>query len=526
MGYFHSTNILDLQWDRNAFQQEYEVAAHGLTENNTGARYHLIKIRVAEGLYYYVEARQRPGSTTQIFDGSIPLGATLQDGGVVVTKVLTDVVNMNQQLRFITLLHDPHVLKQGDVATDPARALKITVVNDQVVNRPLVCRVRVEWAQGIADDPNGAFDLRVEPWDGNYQTPDLWVDRIPYGAYDQPKDSQGRPQGNGDKPRPNEINHLWARVHCDGTVDAKNVRVTLYAVNPPGVGDNGNWAPLATTVTDISKNSYADVNVDWVPVVGVHTCLKVWAEQQLGEITGGNNWAQENIFQFEAPASSIPTPVIIPVAVRNPLKRRTIVLLSISGVPYGYTVHFPNAWLWLNPLEERKLELTVIPMLDYSAYRKQEVPRANVRLTGNYPRSYEREILPGILPGSRMFCIGGITAEVTPKRAVDIHLEEDKERSKKTAIAVAGLIKPAMAGELIRIDLFDPEERQRVGQATTDDQGRFYAIFDLTTKPSLEAKPNREAKERPLPGVYKAQAVIINSPNAAQAESNILYVSK
>ncbi len=96
----------------------------------------------------------------------------------------------------------------------------------------------------------------------------------------------------------------------------------------------------------------------------------------------------------------------------------------------------------------------------------------------------------------------------------------------RTAIAVAGLIRLAMTGELLRIDLFDPEGRQRVAQATTDDKGRFYAMFNLTTKPSLEARPDRGARERPLPGVYKVQAVIINSPNAAQAESNIVYVSR
>jgi hypothetical protein len=179
LGYYNSTNILNLQWDRNPFSQEYEVVAHGLAQNTAGGRYHLLKIKVAEGLFYYVEVRQRPGSTTQVFDSNIPLDGATQQGGVVVTKVFTDTVNLNQQLRFITLLHDPHVLKQGDVATDPIRTLKITVVSDTVATTPLVCRVRVEWAQGIADDPNGAFDLRIEPWDSNWQTPDIWIDRLP-----------------------------------------------------------------------------------------------------------------------------------------------------------------------------------------------------------------------------------------------------------------------------------------------------------------------------------------------------------
>jgi hypothetical protein len=510
LGYYNSINILELQWNRNAFRNEYEVVAHGPAENTTGARYHLIKIRVSSGLYYYIEVRQQPDGTTQIFDDSIPVASAPQHGGVVVTKVLTDTMNMNQQMRFITLLHDPHVLKQGDSAIDPARSLKITVLNDHVVNRPLVCRVVIEWAQGIADDPNGAFDLWIEGWDGNWQTPDIWVDRMPYGTFDQPLDANSRPLLNGDKPRPNEINKLWGRIHCDGTVGATDVQVTFYTVEPPGVGDNGNWAPLQTRSTSIGANGHADVQVNWVPVVGRHTCLKVWASPQLGEISGGNNWAQENVFQFEAPAASVPSPVVTPVAVRNPLKERTIVYTGIKGVPNGYTVHFSHAWLWLEPLEERRLELVVVPTLDYEAYPK-DIKRAKVVVSGYIPRSYRQEILPGILPGSRMFSIGGLTAEVTPKRSVDLKIWEDKEREKKNIIAVAGSVTPAAAAKL-RIDISDPDDHLHVMEVLSEHDGRFHAVFDLPDANN--------------PGEYRVQALIINSPMTAQAESNVLLITK
>lgn len=141
----------------------------------------------------------------------------------------------------LTLLHDSVVLKSGDSASDPARALTISVLNDNVVARPLVCRVRVAWAQGIADDPNGAFDLNIEPWNGNYETPDIWIDRPPVGTFDNPSESEGRPTGNGDKPQPMAVNKFTARINNQGTVDATNVKVTFYTVTPPGVGDNGNY---------------------------------------------------------------------------------------------------------------------------------------------------------------------------------------------------------------------------------------------------------------------------------------------
>jgi len=132
--------------------------------------------------------------------------------------------------------------------------------------------VRVEWAQTLADDPNGSVDLRVEPWDGTYTTPDIWVDRAPFGTYDNPNDAQGRPTGNGDRPKVGQINQLHARVHVSGAMGASNVLTTLYAVFPPGVGDNGNWAPLSSlTVSAIAQDGFADVIAHWVPEVGEHT---------------------------------------------------------------------------------------------------------------------------------------------------------------------------------------------------------------------------------------------------------------
>jgi hypothetical protein len=533
MGYYDpTTNILERQWDRNPFSETFEIVAHGETQNTLGTRCHLVKIRVTEGLYYYIEVRQRPdltAATLRVFDENIPLDGATHQGGVVVTKVLTDIVNMNHQMRFITLLHDPHVLKQADVATDPARFLTITVEDDHVVERPLTCRVRVEWAQVIGDTPGGDFDLRVEPWDAHYQTPDIWIDRPPYGVFDYTDPTTGEPIGNGDRPRPLDQNRFYGRVHCDGAVDASNVRVTFYAVTPPGVGDNGNWGPLKTVVIPtISHGGAEEESVIWVPAVGEHTCLKIFAEPQAGEVlAGSNNEAQENVFNFEAPASSIPDPLVIPVAVRNPLKERTIALISVRNVPEGFIAHFPHAWVWLDPLQERRMALTVICTLDYWDYKKKEIPHANIKLDGWIPRSYQK-LAPDVYPASCFMPMGGILAQVTPKRKVDVRIWEEKEMSQKEeryVAAIRGELDPAMTGEKVIVDLNDPAGRRRVAQVTTDGSGRFATIFDLKQKPSLEVEPKFE-EEEPLIGVYVAQAFIVNSPHAAQAESNVVYLDK
>jgi hypothetical protein len=531
LGYYTDSKILDLTWDRNAFSQEYDVVAHGLAEDTVASRYHLIKIKVADGLYYYVQARQRPGTTTQVFDENIPLAGAPNEGGLIVTAVITDTLNSNQQTRLITLLHPQNVLKQGDTAEDPARALKISVIDGGVQARPLVCRVRIEWAQAIADDPAGTFDLSLTPWDGNYQSPDIWVDRAPYGSYDNPLDAEGRPTGNGDRPRPLEINNFHARVHVSGATGAANVKVTFYAVFPPGVGDNGNWGPLATqTIPAIAQDGHADVFCNWTPVVGQHTCLKVHVSQQLGEISGGNNSAQENVFDFEAPSASPAAPVFVRVALRNPLDERRMVIVGIGGVPQGYRVHFPHAWVWLDGRAERHFDVLVIPTFDFQNYDERKLSRvAPVRLRGWLPRQYKEPIMPdGRLAGSRFYPIGGLLSRVHVVRQAKLTLREDpKQAEKSTTVALLGKLTPAAGSQKVRVELLDPTGAPRMTEVATSSAGEFAAAFDLRYQASLESDRKKWRKATELVhGTYRAQAHIVTVDKVSLAESPVVFVTR
>jgi hypothetical protein len=530
LGYYNSANVKELNWDRNPFSQEFDVVAHGLAEDTSANRFHLIKIKIADGLHYYVQVRQRPGTTTQIFDDSIPLAGASNQGGVIVTAAIADVLNTNQQTRFITLLHPNNVLRQNDTVDDPARALRITVVNDSVQTRPQVCRVRVEWAQTVADDPQGSFDLTVDPWDSNWQTPDIWIDRAPFGSFDNPNDGQGRPTGNGDRPRPMEINHFHTRIHVSGAMGASNVKVTFYAVFPPGVGDNGNWAPLASqTIPSIGINSFSDVFCNWTPVVGQHTCLKVFASQQLGEISGGNNGAQENVFNFEAAAGSPATPVFIRTAVRNPLDERRMVSIALSGVPQGYRVHFPHSWVWLDAKGERHFDLVVVPIHDYNVFKERKIPMtAPVRITGWLPRQYKELVAPFKQePGSRYYPIGGTLNVVRVVKRVQVDLREDREADRESTITVRGNITPSFTKQPVRIDLYDPMGNLRVLEVFTDNNGSFRATFELRFEPSLEADRKKWKKARAiLKGTYRAQARVIASSEVASAESAMVFIQR
>lgn len=517
LGYYKGANIRELSWDRNPHSEDVDIVAHGLAENGAGNRVHIVKVKVSDALTYYVEVRQRPGATAQVFDDSIPIGGAANQGGVIVTRVIAGEMHNNQQTRFITLMHDDTVQVQGSAIEDPARALRVTVVNDNVQARPQVCTVRIAWAQTVVNDPNGAFDLNVEPWDGDYQTPDIWVDRPPIGSFDNALDGQGRPTGSGDKPWVNHINQFTARVHVSGVMGATNVKATFYAVTPPGVGDNGNWSPIAVkTIAAIPTNGFMDTFCNWVPVVGKHTCLKVYASQQLGEISGDNNGAQENVFDFQAAGSSPADPLFVTTAIRNPTDDRRPIAVSLRGVPAGWIAQIPHAWVWLDGKAEREIDVMIWPPFDVNVYKfgqnkEGRLPGvAPIRVAGFTPRSYTEAFGPSErVVASRFYPIGGTFYRVSVRKRGTIRLISEP-RARKTDVTVSGMVSPPRRAQRVLCAALLPDGKtQRTTETKTDATGRFNATIDLT-----------DSQGKQQPGLHVLQAYIHNADDLSDAESN------
>jgi len=524
LGYYGGANVRALDWDRNPHSEEVDIMAHGLSEDSDPNRVHIVKIKVSDALTYYVEVRQRPGATAQIFDDSIPIGGSANQGGVIVTRVIAGEMNNNQQTRFITLMHDDRVQTDGDIIEDPARALRITVVNDSVQARPLVCKVRVEWANTIANDPSGAFDLNVEPWDGDYQSPDIWVDRDPIGTFDNPMDAQGRPRGNGDKPWVNHINQFTARVHVSGATGATNVKVTFYAVSPPGVGDNGNWSPIAVkTIANLPASGFMDTFCNWVPVVDKHTCLKVFASQQLGEISGDNNGAQENVFDFQAAGGSPTEPLFIRTAIRNPLDERRAIHVSLRGLPIGWVAQIPHSWIWLDGKSEKEIDIMIWPIADVNMYqygknREGRLPGlAPVKVAGFIERSYTEVIGSAQqVVGSRFYPIGGTFYRVGVRKRGSIRLEAEGKSERKDSIRVQGAVAPARADQRVMIDIVLPDGKtHRTVETRTNASGQFSALLKLTDN-------NKKLQSGP----HVVQGFIHNASELSDAESTVVTVMR
>jgi M6 family metalloprotease-like protein len=525
LGYYDSSNIAELTWDRNPFAQTFTLVAHGSAQNTNSGRRHLVRISVGGGVFYYVEVRQLVDPAVGLFDTSIPVSGP-NNGGVVVTKVVTDQVNVNQELRFVSLLHDVGTQDTGAVIEDPARALVITVGN-VVQTNPLVMNVDVEWAQTIADDVNGTFDLRLTQTSVPWVSDDVWVDRQPWGITNE-TDGDGNIVATREKPRPGEINHLFGQVFNAGPDDATNVKLTYYAITPPGVGDNGAWAPIGTrTLPSVPASSARSDSINWTPIVGEHTCLKVYASPQFGEITGGNNQCQENVFYFAPPASSPPDPVRMKVAVRNPLDYDSPILLTTANVPDGYVVHVPHKWVHLPAKGERRIELTIIPLVDINQYKERKIPfrTAPIQLRGHVPHPYSEALPITDVPAATHRTIGGITASVTPKRRGDIKAEPDS--SCKTGLGVRGNVSPGLTGQAVTVTVKTVGGTRFSVETKTGPGGRFAVCIDPRAAATTEQEP-WDAKQNgaiaKFDGLYELVCETFDAADIAYAKSKPIYI--
>ena len=525
LGYFTPGNIIELTWDRNPFEATYDIQEHGDTENSDPNRCHLVKIRVGAGVFYYIETRRRNGAP-RVFDHNIPTGGATHNGGVIITKVFSDQVNINQEVRLITLLHDVHTLDIGADVDDPERGLEIRV-ESVVDTTSLTLRVRVAWAQEIVDVPGGTFDLSLTQAERSWISDDIWVDRQPCGLTAE-TDDQGRTVATIEKPVPGEVNRLYAQVHNSGPDDASNVKMTFYAITPPGVGDNGAWAPIATnTILSVPGNGTpAETWVPWTPLVGDHTCLKVHAEHQFGEILGGNNSAQENVFYFSPPAGSPPVPVKMMIALRNPRDEKTIIRADILHVPEGYVVHLPHSWAWVDGKGEKLLELTIVPFKDIGYYlemRKQL--QCALEVAGRIPRCYGEEVAASGVPAHTHWGIGGITVSVNPKLKGSIEI--DKEKDLPVEIAIRGAVQPPRSGQQVRVCIKPASGGARYGLTMTGAQGRFSYRHSPGTVDQKARKPWNGARTSGATAegkdVYVVQAEIFHAADLADAKSNRLY---
>ncbi|NQX76189.1 IPT/TIG domain-containing protein, partial [Gilvibacter sp.] len=387
LGYFEPSNIANVNWGSSpTFNETFDVVAHANNpDSTTDDVVNLISLKVTEGLYYHVEVRQRPDASLgapndYIFDQNINLtGSPSWAGGVLVSRATEDTNQNNNSDRQVELLFPQRILQVGDVVNDPARTIRISV-DSKLSDRPLKYRIRVEWGTLPAPNPDGQFDLRINPWNPPpWESVDIWANspkndetspaKIIYKNHETGDET--KPIGNGDSPWVDNPNDLYARIRNNGTVPTpEDVKVTFYVNTPPGVGDDGNWAPFDEVNLGILPADFDTIvkaNRKWVPRVGEHTCVKVQIQPMTGEITFNNNMAQENFVEFEAASGSPFRPVEFEVDVRNPYDRNVIMDMKARDVPRFWNVALEHGSIFLKANEVRRMKVVVWTDMDESA---------------------------------------------------------------------------------------------------------------------------------------------------------------
>ena len=503
-----NVNVVDLQWSPTApaIDHTYEVIAHDANEDPdpNPDRVHLLKLRVADGLWYFVEVRQAPAGL--VFDQHLPLPAGAP-AAVLVTRVFDGTSISNTRERPIEVFE---VLTAGQQAVDAARDLIIR--HDGVVqDRPHIAKVRLLWNQPVPGDPNGQFDLSITPWDtSTWETVDVWVDspRNNSGGtvvYENHEPGQpGKPILNGDRPWVHHANKIYARIRNTGPAAVPDVYVTCYVTSPPGIGDNGDWATLATQhLTNFPAHDPAVpgsgeqvISFDWIPDVDKHTCLKIAILPQFGEISTTNNLAQENVAAFDSAGSSPHQPVILEAEARSPFIVRRKVDLDVRGLPDGWHAVVDHAWVWLEGKATKPV--TAVIWTDYGTgigKEKHTPPRALPRMEGW--TWFDHRYLP----------IGGILADVKATTKVDT---TPRISSDGKTLIVRGCLIPPVTGVPITIEVTDDRGHTTLYHTVTDSQG----CYDLTDqKPVLPA------------GKYTVQVFVTAGGDAAETQAKPMIVS-
>jgi hypothetical protein len=492
-------NVRQLVWTPTTqVDQTFDVVAHGMTQDTDPNRVHALRLVVSKAMTYWVEVRQRAPASL-LFDQAIPVVPAGAAGCVLVTRATDEqsVVD-NTFERPVQLMG---VLQPGGTVVDASRNLVITV-DSQIQANPLAYRVRIQWNQPIPDNPDGAFDLTITPWDLNtYETPDIWIDstRNSSNVYEFCEPGQpSKPILNGDRPWVKHPNTIKARIRNTGPLPIDDIHVTCYVNSPPGIGDNGEWQTLETKpVASIPGHNEVIVDFNWVPEVNKHTCISVAVLPKLGEVTGKNNRGQENVAVFDSASGSSHEPVILEAQVRSPFTIGKKVDVLVRHLPDRWHAVVDHAHVWLGSKGSAPIRAVIWTDLQSSG------------LEGERGERLAKPTVEGwTFHGHDYRPIGGILA---PVRAVPGVRIEFMVEAGGGAIYVWGHLEPRARQVPIAVEI-------------RAESGRTWMLYD-TTDNNGEFSPSSPAAGFSLaPGRYTVQVLTSGSPNAAETESEIREV--
>ena len=458
---------------------------------------HGIKIPIASGQYYFLEARRktradgwrRSATLPAIYDEGVQIirfNESADTVGVVIdscdTLVPGGCVRGSDEVRCpggsITPTTHPAcwpypLWKTGNTFDDTVNGISIRI-GPEVGNGYTVTVMRIAGS--------GAPDMFATPWltppMNTYETIDIWVDSSCNGYEDaggalrHGRRADTTVIGNGDYPCANHENRVFARVRNIGTSPANDVRVRFDVTDPLGVGITGpaGWRTLGTATSatfpalaSIPASGEATVWMPWTPNITLtevdiqnsrfshHSCVRVSAVPVSGEVIETNldgDGEQENIDVFEVAAGRRP----------NGLQRRSFRLRNSGETTRTYTItideDLPADWTYrlnsptkvtLGANQSQVITVDIVPSTNLPAGKTWEL-----RVTASY---MEQARYPAYVrnkrPHKELKRAGGVvfTAHAVDPTTITATVSVSGGR-----VRVAGALAPAVPTAHVAID--------------------------------------------------------------------------
>jgi M6 family metalloprotease-like protein len=460
--------------------------------------------RAHERVSYYVEARKKAGS----YDSNVP------SNGVLIYYVNEDIAQGFGPVRLVDRTPGDDDLTNaalgiGDSVADiDGTGLTISIEAPQGSED---YRVKMDY-----DPPETDVDVWINPHDGNWRSEDIWVDSpsCNQGNCGFDKDNGRTEVDRGDKPKPGQINRLYARIRNKGPGTAHNVRVDFWLSEPyhaidgtdtdPDTGGNIAFNKHYFTVINDLPMGDLPVYVEWKPdplppgQTQPHTCVKVKIQKVFNDTDDLNQASQENIDEYDTTSGSPYTPVVNQFRVVNPYDHPILVYLRADDVPVGWTADVTPKKAWLAVGASVDASVTIQPPLDYLVCSTEFV-----KVTAWYPS------------GDTLLRLGGTAARVNLKKRVQLDtqstvgpcprkpaVEVRSAEGRCVAIGERGCTQPPQPFEHITLEYTDPNGDPVYHDVVTEANGCFEDFL-------VNAQP----------GAWSAQAEYLGTECAAQAAS-------
>ncbi|MEP6714209.1 MAG: hypothetical protein ABJC09_01465 [Terriglobia bacterium] len=406
------------------------------------------------------------------------------DGGILITNAIAWKLDERFAVndfyrRSLQLLNADNILRSKGDAFDLALAPELPVkgMKVEVLDRKTVEGDTEVYHLKLTRENADFIDLYFDAGDPYYESPDLWID---WWGNNQPKPENlnpdyplGQPTDQGETVfvpnKGTEPHWVVARVRNRGKVDAIDVQLNFYYLEPPGAGDGKKpldtrsrkdlkligspKVPVTVAGGDVPQKLFAEWDIP--PGFSGHTCILVEIvdykipRDSKGAALGSddmwqvNNHAQKNVDKFQALSGSPFTPVEFDFGVYNGGVGPELAYLEPDALPYGMT-------------------LTVTP--------PEQVIAANTRAIFHFKLELNEQIIRTGCENDRRFRInawrkdsessarwGGVEYEVQPREKTVATLRGSWSSSDE--VELTGTIVPNPGGGSLRIrQAFDNQQ--------------------------------------------------------------------